>query len=186
MSGVTQVYTTTFGRTYYIFRQDDPRWKNVKTGNSTWGETGCFLTSYVTVANSYSNKDNYSPPKSVSASWLREGKDGHLNLHRTDAGCSGSNADKIKCIITEKGGAVVVHSCDKKNGVDRCWDNGNHYFPIIDYKVENGTEYYFLANTIAGGGARFRQGWVRKSEIDAVAHKKYEFFQPITPVNCNN
>lgn len=173
----TKVYTTSFGRTYYVYRQND---KNI-----TWKEfidTGCASTSYITVAHSFSNGKDYIPPRAGSST-MNEAIKSEGNIKKSDGGCSGSTADKIKCVITQKHGAVIIHQCYGSN----CPNRGNHWFPIVDYKEEGGKAYYFLANTIAGTAYRFQQGWVPASFLnDRQLHiQSALYYIPATEVDCS-
>lgn len=183
--GVTKFYTTTTGRTYYIYRQDDPRWGSENIGDgTTWAQTGCAATSYITVAMSFSNGPEYKPPKG-NMGLLDNATKNNINIKKSDGGCSGNDINKIKCVLQEKGGVVIVYSCDVINGIDKCWDSGRHWFPIVDYRERDGKPEVFLANTIAGSGTRFKQGWVTWSSLRAVKHLSFFYYIPKDNIDCS-
>lgn len=169
LNGVsTPAYTASNGRSYYIYNQEKGIWADIKLngGTSTVGQIGCNLTSYATIANSFSTGMTYKPP--VYA--VDNAKTGNLADNRS--GCTGSFSDKVRCVIN-KGGAVVANVC---TGND-CPNKGHHFFPIVDWRNSGGKIQYYLANTINGQGAR-KVGWVDATEVDPY------ICQPVGPRSC--
>ena len=173
----TRVYTTTFGQNYYIYNQDDPRWPVLKP-------EGCVITATYTVAQSFSNSEYFEPkPSGSRLGWgvIQDASNTRTNLHASTSGCSGSTREKIKCTLIDKHGSIIIYTC---NG-NKCPGSGKHGFPIIDYKVEKGTEYFFLGNTVNySSKPRFKQGWVRANDILSEQVIWVKYLQPTVPQNC--
>ena len=159
VSGV-RAYTASNGRSYYIWQQEDARWKD-KTinGTSTMGKSGCHRTTIAIIDNSFATKTIYPDPDHTT---VLNATSGNLATS-APSGCSGTLSEKIRCVIDE-GGAVMVNVCTG----DKCPDSGNHFFAIVDWHNKGGKIQYYLANTIDGAGnsPTRRIGWQDASEID--------------------
>ena len=160
-----KVYTTRTGRTFVIYQQGDIRWGNKVRNGNYLKDTGCYATTDATIAYSYSNS-NYYEPNPQSDSDLANGiASSSINLKKSDGGCTGDTFEKIRCVI-DKDGVVKVHVDTVRDNPD---NKGNHYFPIVDYRYNNGKYQYYLANTVnytsSSAHATRKIGWVDEDEI---------------------
>ncbi|MDO4987395.1 MAG: hypothetical protein Q4E46_03775 [Candidatus Saccharibacteria bacterium] len=160
--GLTKKYTTTSGRVYYNFYQDDSRWANNRGrgSGSTIGDCGCAVTSMAAIVTSYS--ENVVTPATAGYGcdfgpniMVRNQAADYLNADSYDAG-DYYNASKIVETL-QNGGVVMVH-------VKAFWTSSSHYMPLVDYRVNNGVEQVYIANTLSTYNSS-QTGWVNLDVI---------------------
>ena len=145
------VYTTSQGRTYFLFSQGDSRWGSY-TGWSCCGSTlkdaGCYETSMAMVMNSYSFSANYTP-RYYSTS---EDKVAVEKIRISSEPKEGIQNRIIK--IIDSGGAIVTH-INYSGG-------GTHWFVIADYRIKNGDLEYYVIDTHGDSDL----DWRKPSSVD--------------------
>ncbi len=178
----TRKYTTTFGRVYYVFKQSNPVWKNMRAGSQgdNLGNNGCLRTSTATILRSFGA--NVTPADFAWAggySFTKADKyikDNNLPVKRYEL--KKPYADKIWEVLN-KHGAVIIWT--EKESV---FTSGHHKLPIVDYRIHNGTRQVYIADTTPKAN---NNGWkdlndyvVKKGNVVAAVA-----FEPTTTLNCD-
>ena len=163
--GLTKKYTTTSGRVYYNFYQDDSRWANNRGrgSGSTIEDCGCALTSMAAIVTSYSDKVVTPATAGYGCDFgpnimVRNQAADYLNTDSYDGG-DYYNADKIIETL-QNGGAVMVH-------VKSFWTSSSHYMPLVDYRENSGVPQVYIANTLSSYNSS-QTGWVN---LDAIKNQ---------------
>ena len=160
--GLTKKYTTTSGRVYYNYFQDDVRWGNNRgrASGSTIGDCGCAITSMAAIVTSYS--ENVVTPATAGYGcdfgpniMVRNQAADYLNADSYDAG-DYYDANKIVATL-QNGGVAMVH-------VKAFWTSSSHYMPLVDYRVNNGVAQVYIANTLSTYNSS-QTGWVNLDTI---------------------
>lgn len=203
---LTRKYTTSHGRVYYVFVQQNPVWGNETAGNSTMYYYGCRRTSYAIILRSYGAEvtplnfiGSLGNAESAMNNFLNKSPTSQLSIKVGKNYNLSQFSDAIWSALT-KGGAVILQvnvnrgssiffggACAPKEGKTHC----QHNMPIVDWRINNGVREVYFLDTRPSNSKSSMIGWHKLADIISGIGSNYNSgntyittYTPQNQINC--